>query len=73
MKTEEKMLHSPLQGGPSLCAAAVLVGIDVSPEPGLRGPTNFVGLCGPALLAELDSVLSAASNKFRCSMANFRA
>ncbi|KAL3155831.1 hypothetical protein ABBQ32_012842 [Trebouxia sp. C0010 RCD-2024] len=53
------------QDRPSLCAAAVLVGIDVSPQPGLRGPTNFAGLCGPALLAELDSVLSAASNKFR--------
>ena len=49
----------------SSCAAAVLIGIDVSPEPGLRGPTNFAGLCGPALLVELETVLSAAGDKYR--------
>ena len=60
-------MHSQLQDGkPGLCAAAVLVGIDVSPQPGLRGPTNFAGLCGPALLDELESVLSAAGDRFRC-------
>ena len=61
------VMHSHLQDGkPGLCAAAVLVGIDVSPQPGLRGPTNFAGLCGPALLDELESVLSAAGDRFRC-------
>lgn len=61
------VMYSPLQDGkPGLCAAAVLVGIDVSPEPGLRGPTNFAGLCGPALLDELETVLSAAGERFRC-------
>lgn len=60
-------MHSQLQDGQSgLCAAAVLVGIDVSPQPGLRGPTNFAGLCGPALLDELEGVLSAAGDRFRC-------
>jgi len=47
------------------CAAAVLVGLDVSPQPGLRGPTNFAGVCGPALLQEMDTVLIAADTKFR--------
>ncbi len=47
------------------CAAAVLVGLDVSPQPGLRGPTNFAGVCGPALLQEMDAVLTAAHTKFR--------
>ena len=54
-----------LQEGAGKCAAAVLVGLDVSPQPGLRGPTNFAGICGPALLQELDIVLNAASSNYR--------
>ncbi len=56
------MLFDALQKG---CAAAVLVGLDVSPQPGLRGPTNFAGVCGPALLQEMDAVLTAADTNFR--------
>lgn len=62
-------LHAPPEPGflrtKKGCAAAVLVGLDVSPQPGLRGPTNFAGICGPALLQEMDAVLTAADTKFR--------
>ncbi len=62
MLSPECFLLNALQKG---CAAAVLVGLDVSPQPGLRGPTNFAGICGPALLQEMDAVLTAADTKFR--------
>ena len=61
-RVPECFLLNALQKG---CAAAVLVGLDVSPQPGLRGPTNFAGICGPALLQEMDAVLTAADTKFR--------
>ena len=33
------------------CPVAVLVGIDATPDPGLRGPTNFAGtLCNRDIL-----------------------
>ena len=47
------------------CAAAVLVGIEVTPEPGLRGPTNFAGQCGTALLHQLNATLTEATLKYR--------
>ena len=39
------------------CPAALLVGLDTTPEPGLRGPTNFHGVADAALLHDLDKNL----------------
>lgn len=39
------------------CPAAWMVGIDPTPEPGLRSPTNFAGLARPSLLAEAHAAL----------------
>ena len=47
------------------CATAVLVGVEVTPEPGLRGPTNFAGQCGTALLQHLNDTLTEATAKYR--------
>lgn len=40
------------------CPAAMLVGVDAAPEPGLRGPTNFHGLLHAAVLQDLDKTLA---------------
>lgn len=41
----------------SECPAAVVLGIDLTPTPGLRGPTDFFGRADRALLAEVDAAL----------------
>eukprot|EP00887_Chlorella_sp_A99_P004749 scaffold4.g4749.t1 len=50
------------------CPAAWLLGVDASPAPGLKSPTNFVGLVRPALLAEVEARLLdvAARHPARC-------
>ena len=47
------------------CPAAVLIGIDVSVEPGLAG-ASFFGRASAALLADVDRALEAATTKLRC-------
>ena len=39
---------------------AVLVGVDATPEPGLRGPTNFAGTLLGETLERLNQTLTAA-------------
>lgn len=50
-------LFEPGQAG-GMCAVAWLVGVDLSPEPGLRGPTNFVGFAQDVLVSDLDKALT---------------
>jgi hypothetical protein len=42
------------------CPVAVLVGIDATPDPGLRGPTNFAGTLRETDILELDAALTEA-------------
>ena len=53
-------------GGNGGCPAAVLVGIDVSREPGLAG-INFFGSAPAGLLREVDAVLGKAARELRCA------
>lgn len=41
------------------CPALALLGIDVSPDPGLRSPANFAGVCTPGLLREVELELAS--------------
>ena len=43
------------------CPAAHLIGIDAAPDPGLRGPLNFLGHLPSGALQDLESLLSAAA------------
>ena len=52
--------------GPSDCPVALLAGCDATPEPGLRGPTNFAGFVSAAALADLDSQLAERLSFYRC-------
>jgi len=45
------------------------VGYDATPDPGLRGPTNFAGLVGRAALADFDAGLARALAEHRCGRA----
>ncbi|KAF8063050.1 hcp [Scenedesmus sp. PABB004] len=49
------------RGGPAApaCPAVVLLGIDVSPNLGLHGPTNFLGVAGADLIERLAAQLAA--------------
>ena len=47
------------------CPAALLVGIDVSPVPGLRGPTNFHGVADAAFIRHLDGNLNLVRRNLR--------
>lgn len=47
------------------CPAALLVGIDVSPEPGLRGPTNFHGIATSEFIKDLDGNLDIVRRNLR--------
>lgn len=47
------------------CPAALLVGIDVSPEPGLRGPTNFHGIATSEFIKDLDGNLNIVRRNLR--------
>ena len=40
------------------CPPALLVGIDMSQDPGLRGPTNFIGLVYESLLQDVEFKIS---------------
>lgn len=40
------------------CPVAVLVGVDATPSPGLRGPTNFAGTLRGADIEQLDAELA---------------
>lgn len=51
--------------GPSDCPVALLAGCDATPDPGLRGPTNFVGFVGAAALADLDAQLAKRLSFYR--------
>jgi hypothetical protein len=44
-------------GADSGCPAAWLVGLDPTPDPGLRSPTNFAGLAGAAFMEEAAAAL----------------
>jgi len=55
--------------GPDECPVALLVGYDATPDPGLRGPTNFAGLVGRAALADFDAGLARALAEQRCGRA----
>jgi hypothetical protein len=46
---------------------AVLVGVDATPDPGLRGPTNFAGTLTDRDLLQLNQTLEAA----RCAKSCF--
>ena len=46
---------------------ALLAGCDATPDPGLRGPTNFVGFVGGAALADLDAQLAQRLSFYRCA------
>lgn len=50
-----------LQEGP--CPVAVLVGLDATPDPGLRGPTNFAGVLHGQDLRQLDAELARHSSR----------
>lgn len=41
------------------CPVAVLVGVDATPEPGLRGPTNFAGTLNGEAVQGLNQTLTA--------------
>lgn len=41
------------------CPVAVLVGVDATPEPGLRGPTNFAGTLHGEAVQGLNQTLTA--------------
>ncbi|GMH42561.1 hypothetical protein BSKO_10480 [Bryopsis sp. KO-2023] len=43
------------------CPVGILIGIDFSPEPGLRGPTNFLGWAKESLVAEVSETLAMVS------------
>ena len=45
------------------CPAAVLVGLDAAPDPGLRGPTNFAGALRWGDLRQLDAELARHSSR----------
>lgn len=45
------------------CPAAWFVGLDPSPDPGLRSPTNFAGQAHPALLAEAAAALRSIGKR----------
>jgi hypothetical protein len=49
------MVKIPLQ---EKCSVAALVGIDATPDPGLRGPTNFAGTLRETDILELDAALT---------------
>ena len=49
------------------CPAALLLGVDAAPEPGLRGPTNFHGSLSGVLLAELDALLRGVRRQLWCA------
>lgn len=46
------------RSAPDACPATVLLGVDLSPSPGLRGPTDFFGRADAQLLQEVDAVLT---------------
>ncbi|CAL8465131.1 g4666 [Coccomyxa elongata] len=50
------------------CPVAVLVGLDATPEPGLRGPTNFAGTLHGEAVERLNQTLIAARSQ-ECSPA----
>ena len=43
--------------GSAECPAAVVLTIDLTPSPGLRGPTDFFGRADHTLLAEVDAAM----------------
>ena len=47
------------------CPPAVLLGLDVTQSPGLRGPTNFVGIADKPNMKELDGVLAEQAQLHR--------
>ncbi|GLI63519.1 hypothetical protein VaNZ11_006504, partial [Volvox africanus] len=51
--------------GSGRCPLAVLVGVDASLDPGMRSPTNFLGVVPPAVLDELDEQLAASVTGMR--------
>ncbi|PRW58812.1 metallophosphoesterase [Chlorella sorokiniana] len=48
------------------CPAAWFLGLDPTPEPGLRSPTNFAGLARPAFLAEVRATLQSIEPPAGC-------
>lgn len=59
--------------GPGDCPVALLAGYDATPDPGLRGPTNFVGFVSGAELAAFDAELAQALSAQRCAPSATRA
>ena len=57
------LLHS--RSNKTACASVALVGIDAAPSPGLRGPTNFLGVATSGLLHDLDMALRSLSSSPR--------
>ena len=55
--------RSSNDGGP--CPTAMLLGIDATPEPGLRGPTNFVGVLTAAMLRTVRQTIDKARHQLR--------
>lgn len=47
------------------CPTAWLLGIDLTPSPGLRGPTDFFGRADAQLLREVDTLLGDLSTHHR--------
>ena len=57
-------LESPFaEEADGACPPALLVGVDTSQDPGLRAPTNFIGLAYENLLQELDFKLTKSTQQ----------
>lgn len=60
-------LHTPSTqaAGTGDCPPAVLLGLDATQSPGLRGPTNFVGIADTSNMEELRGVLAEQADLHR--------
>ena len=62
LRVAAKQLAAPGPGQASdACPAAHFIGIDAAPDPGLRGPLNFLGHLPSGALLDLEAELRAAA------------
>lgn len=47
------------------CPAGLLLGLDLAPEPGLKGPSNFLGIVDDGLVDEVDMELSNVGKEMK--------
>lgn len=57
--------------GSAECPAAVVLTIDLTPSPGLRGPTDFFGRADQTLLAEVDAAMLKLDAHNQCAAAAY--